>query len=190
MELTEATVSQHYYWTNLRNNMRTHIKVCNTCHKNKKQNLKYGKLPAKEAEAIPLEILSVYLIRPYTIRREGHEYPLTLKAVTMIEPETEWIVIVLNLVEQTWLCRYPHPTTIKYERVNELLGHTFKNHIIKTEYGNKAKCNTTANPQANSLLERIYQFIANLVRNFDLQNNYLEKDEPRSGILAATAFAL
>ena len=47
-----------------------------------------------------------------------------------------------------------------------------------------------ANPQANSILERIHQVIVNLVRMFDLQNNYLDEDDPWSGILEATDFAV
>ena len=41
-----------------------------------------------------------------------------------------------------------------------------------------------------SILEIIHQLISNLVHTFDLQNNYLEEDDPWSGILAATAFAV
>ena len=44
-------------------------------------------------------------------------------------------------------------------------------------------------PQVNSMLERIHQVISNLVSTFDLQNNYLDEDDPWSGILAATASA-
>ena len=68
-ECTEANISQHYYWTNLTDNILTHIKVCDTFQKNKKQNFKYGKLPAEEAEAIPWDRLSVDLIVPYKIKR-------------------------------------------------------------------------------------------------------------------------
>ena len=42
----------------------------------------------------------------------------------------------------------------------------------------------------NSILERIHQVIANFVRMFDLQNTYLDEDEPWLGILAATDFAV
>ena len=65
-----------------------------------------------------------------------------------------------------------------------------KNDIIKTEYGIKAKCATTSNTQENSILERIHQVIANLVRTSDLKNIYLDKDDPWSGILSATTFAV
>ena len=63
-----ATISQHYYWTQLRDDIRTCKKVCNTGQKTRK-NLKYGKLPAKEAEYITWERLLVDLIIPYKIRR-------------------------------------------------------------------------------------------------------------------------
>ena len=57
-----------------------------------------------------------------------------------------------NLVEKTWLCRYLFPTTIIYNQGNQLLGHAFKNDLIKIEYRIKAKCETMANPKANSIL--------------------------------------
>ena len=54
-----------------------------------------------------------------------------------------------NLFEQTWLCRYPRPTIIMYDRGNEFLGHTFKNHPIEKYDGIKYKCETTENQQVN-----------------------------------------
>ena len=35
MERKEATIGQHYYWPNLRDDIHTHINVCNNCQKNK-----------------------------------------------------------------------------------------------------------------------------------------------------------
>ena len=62
----------------------------------------------------------------------------------MIDLETWWFEIVhknekqaakiANLVEQTWLCRYPRPKTIMYDRGNEFLIHAFKNDLIEREY--------------------------------------------------------
>ena len=52
MDHTEATINQHYYWPNLRDDIRSHIKICEICQKNKKQNKKYGHLPVKEAETV------------------------------------------------------------------------------------------------------------------------------------------
>ena len=134
----------------------THIKVCKTFQKNNKQKLNYEKLPAKEAESIPWDKLLVYLIDPYKIRREGCDKPLILKALTMIDPKTGWLetvqyndkkaTTIANLVEKTWLYRYPGTTIITYNRGNEFPGHAFKNDIIKIKYGIKSKCETTAKP--------------------------------------------
>ena len=95
----------------------------------------------------------------------------------MIYPETRWFEIVryndkqaakiANLVEQTWLCIYPRPPIVVYDLKNKLLGQAFK-----IEYGIKAKFETMANPQSNSILEIIHQVIATLVHTFDLQNSY------------------
>ena len=67
---------------------------CNTCHKNKKQNLKYEEIPTKYLEAIPWDRLLVDLIGPYIVRREGHEDPIILKSLTMIDPATGWFEII------------------------------------------------------------------------------------------------
>ena len=87
-EHIEASISQHCYWPHLREDIRTHINVCNNCQKNKKQNLEYGKFSVKEAEAITWDRLSVDLIGSYKIIREGRDDPLILRALTMIYPST------------------------------------------------------------------------------------------------------
>ena len=63
-----------------------------------------------------------------------------------------------------------------YNHGNEFLGHVFKNNIFENIYGNKSKCATTANPQANLIKERIRQVIENLVRMLDLKK-YLSRQE-------------
>ena len=78
-ERTKSTITQHYYWTNLRDGMSTHIKSCTTFQKNNK-TLKYCKLHAKEADAIQWDRSLVYLIGPYKSRREGNDETLILKA--------------------------------------------------------------------------------------------------------------
>ena len=70
MDHTDTTISQNYYWTNLRDRIRTHIKVCRNFQNNKKQSLKYGLLPAKEAKAITWDISLVDLISPYEIEEK------------------------------------------------------------------------------------------------------------------------
>ena len=51
-------------------NIHTKIKVCKTWQRNKKQGLKYGYLPPKEAEAIPWDRLSVDIIGLYKLEEK------------------------------------------------------------------------------------------------------------------------
>jgi hypothetical protein len=196
---TEETIRQHLYWPDMQKDVRQYIKTCDTCQLNKKKNKKYGHLPAKEAETVPWEKLCVDLIGPYTIERKNQE-PLVLKAVTMIDPATGWFEVqeygdkragtIANIVEQTWYARYPWPTEITYDRGNEFIGHAFQTDFIKNEYGTKVRGATVRNPQANAILERVHQVVANLVRTFDLENSDVDENDPWSGILAAAAFAV
>ena len=62
--------------------------------------------------------------------------------------------------------------------------------MIKQDYGIKGKPITVRNPQANAIVERIHQVIGNIIRTFELENNYLDEENPWKGILSVTAFAV
>jgi transposase InsO family protein len=62
--------------------------------------------------------------------------------------------------------------------------------MIKEDYGIKGKPITVRNPQANAIVERVHQVIGNIIRTFELENNYLDEKDPWKAILSATAFAV
>jgi hypothetical protein len=62
--------------------------------------------------------------------------------------------------------------------------------MIKEDYGVKAKPITVRNPQANAIVERVHQVIGNIIHTFELENNYLDDNDPWKGIRSATAFAV
>ena len=117
----------------------------------------------------------------------------------MIDPATGWFEInqydnkksitIANIVEQEWFSRYPWPTQVSFDRGKEFIGHDFQD-LLKNDYGITRKPITTRNPQANAIIERVHQVIANIIRTFELQDNYLDEDDPWKGILSATAFAV
>ena len=183
--------------------MRDHIthtvQTCAICQRNKRRHKKYGYLPEKEAEAIPWDRLCVDLVGPYTIRQKGKKDPLIMRCVTMIDPATGWFEIheyedkrsisVANIIEQEWFSRYPWPTQITFDRGSEFIGHAFQD-MISNDYGIKKKPITVRNPQANAIVERIHQVLGNIIRTFELQENYLDEENPWKGILSAAAFAV
>ena len=90
----------------------------------------------------------------------------------MIDSVTGWFEIVryddkrsttiANLVETTWLSRYPRPIEITYVQRSEFIGHELRKPLIDTEYGITTKPSTSGNTIYNAILERIHQFLGNL----------------------------
>jgi len=82
------------------------------------------------------------------------------------------------------------PTQVTFDRGSEFIGKDFRK-MIKEEYGVKKKPITVRNPQASTILvERVHQVIGNMIRTFELENNYLDETDPWKGVLSATAFAV
>ena len=96
----------------------------------------------------------------------------------MIDPVTIWFevlryddigaITIANLVETTWLSRYPRPIYITYDQGKEFIGHEFRKSIIETEYGITSKPRTLVNPMSKAILENINQVLGNLVRVFNI----------------------
>ena len=135
-------------------------------------------MPTKLVVNIPWEYLCVDLIGPYTIKGKDKS-ELDFMCLTMIDPATsrfemvelpvEDIVpttektkkakeayfdksslMVSNLVNKCWFCRYPRCCNIIFDNGSE-----FKLHFKRLckEFGVKPKPTTIKNPQANAILE-------------------------------------
>ena len=199
---TEQTIRQHYHWINLRKTVHEVCSKCPTCQRTKKSTKKYGLLPKKLAEGNPWEKLCVDLIGPYTMKQFQNEKEekttLTLWCLTMIDPATGWMEIkqiknkeamhIADLVEQTWLTRYPWPTEITYDQGTEFMGDFAT--MIQNDYGIHRKPATTRNPQANAIIERAHQTIGNIIRTFEVHQSEMTQDSPWDGILSAVMFAM
>ena len=118
----------------------------------------------------------------------------------MIDPATGWFEIVeipdkksvtiSNLVEQTWLSRYPRPEKCIFDNGGEFIGLDFQGLLADEAYGIKPKPVTVKNPQANSMLERIHQVLANFYRTYKLEERQLDRLDLWSGTLVAVAWAI
>eukprot|EP00957_Ditylum_brightwellii_P195595 14903719-Ditylum_brightwellii.AAC.1 len=56
--------------------------------------------------------------------------------------------------------------------------------IIARDYGLKKKLMTARNPQANSIIERIYQNIGNMIRSFKVHDITIDEKDPWTGFLS------
>jgi transposase InsO family protein len=117
----------------------------------------------------------------------------------MIDPATGWFevaeipnqesITVAEQVDKYWFCRYPRPTKVIYDCGSEFIGPSFQE-LIKDVYQLKAKPTTVKNPQANSVLERIHQVLANMLRTFELEERDINEEDPWTGILNAVGWAV
>ena len=62
MDITEAMVGQHLYWTDISDAVWKEVTNCDTYQSTKRSNKKYGKLPVKLAEEILWNKLCVDII--------------------------------------------------------------------------------------------------------------------------------
>jgi len=190
---TEMTIGQHYYWKGMRTTIVDSVRKCGICQRTKHFPDKFGKLPVKSGELIPWHTLCIDLIGPYKLGQDEFAYkggvkvktfdaPI-LQCMTMIDPATGWFEIeevstkradvIANVLETTWLTRYPLPTEIIADRGTEFMGECLL--MVREEYGLPRKLITARNPQANAIIERCHQTLHNLVRTYQLHTKV--KDE-------------
>jgi len=82
----------------------------------------------------------------------------------------------------------PRPNVITLERGKEFMAEVTK--MIRNDYGIKKRPIAVRNSQANSILEHVHQTISNILRTFKILDTTMEEEDPWSGLLAATMFAI
>ena len=149
---------------------------------------------------IPWHTLCIDLIGPYSIsqpKKDGKKQEdLHLHCLTMIDPATGWFEIaeipsksadnVANILEMSWLTRYPIPTEVVMDRGREFAAEV--KDMLQEHYGLSRKVITTRNPQANGIVERVHQVVHNMIRTSGLKDGTSlasYEDYGFSGILSA-----
>ena len=59
--------------------------------------------------------------------------------VRIIQYDKKIPILIVNLVETTWLTRYPRPTEIPYYQGSAFIGHELRKSLIEKEYEITAK---------------------------------------------------
>jgi transposase InsO family protein len=115
----------------------------------------------------------------------------------MIDPVTGWFEIaeisaktadvIINVLEQKWLVRYPRPTEVICDRGKEFMAEV--RDTLHNDYGITRKPITTRNPQANSMVERAHQTLHQMFATMRLGMDDNAQDT-WDGIIAAVGFAM
>ena len=117
----------------------------------------------------------------------------------MIDPATSWFEMrqlktkkadeVANMVEQTWLTRYPMSEEIIFDGGPEKFKAKFKK-LVEEEYQIKARPSSVRNPQSNAIIERVHGTIGNMMQTIDMSNISNTDDDPFAGVVSAICWAV
>ena len=92
----------------------------------------------------------------------------------MAQHHNKIVISVENLVEVTWLSRYPRRMEITYNRGSEFIGYEFKKYLIEMEYGITAEPSTFGNPMTDAILEWVQLFLRNPVSTCNITQTYID----------------
>jgi RNase H-like domain found in reverse transcriptase/Reverse transcriptase (RNA-dependent DNA polymerase)/Integrase zinc binding domain len=195
------TLQQTYSWPTLLSDVNKLTKVCDVCQRFKKTRPHYGILPFQEYDdQTPWRTVAVDLIGPWTVRARNRVIQFT--ALHCIDPASRWLELirlrsgkdaetVALTFDRNWLCRYPRPLNCVFDQGPEF-GSEFTQ--LLDSYGIARVPNKVKHPQANAILERSHQVVANMFRSFDFENTDLDPDDgpddPLAGFVSAVAFAM
>ena len=111
-----------------------------------------------------------------------------LKAVTIINTITglskileyynKHTMTIVNFFETMLLNRYPCAIEITYDQGSEFICNDFRSEVIEEEYRNKVKPRSLGNPTSNEKMKRIYWVLCNFVRDYIIQDTYVDMDYP------------
>ena len=156
---------------------------------------KFGKLPAHLSQCQPWEIIQVDLFGPWNFT-DISGINRAIRGLSIIDPTTKWLELcpyddkksesIAMLVHREWFNRYPRPTHCIIDNGSEF-SHKFIELLLS--YGIKPVRTTIKNPQANGVVERVHQVIADCIRTMDLEQRPYDDTSP-AAILSAVAWAI
>jgi Integrase core domain len=146
------------------------VAPCAHCQRYKNVQRGHGATAPREADILPWSHVAVDTIGPWVLKvynREEHFYVLTI--IDMVTNLTEIVRLdnrtsahAATVFTNTWLARYPKPTTCIYDQGSEFLGWPFQ-HML-TQYDIQRRPTTVKNPQANAIYKRMHQAVGNSLR--------------------------
>eukprot|EP00957_Ditylum_brightwellii_P081823 6224995-Ditylum_brightwellii.AAC.1 len=95
--------------------------------------------------------------------------------------------VVPNVVETTWLARYPYPTQEVLDGGTAFVAEFIE--MVASDNGVRKKHITPRNYQANSIIERIHQTIGKMTRSSEVYDTEIDVNDPWTRILSVVMFA-
>lgn len=214
----ENTLRSTMYWRDMSTQIRKLCRTCDRCQLAKKRKVRYGHLPAKQADYNPWETVCVDLIGPYTIRGEDGSC-MDFMCMTMIDPASGWfemdelpvcevfregkkegstVIIPDEVFDKTaaQCSRILNKTWLsRYPRPKQVIcdnGSEFKGDFAELlkSYSVKRKPTTVKNPQANAILERTHGVFGDMMRTSGINNGPTVDSDVIADFITNAAWAI
>ena len=160
-----ASMKSICYWKRMHQDVAKYVANCTICKMQKRRDFRknIAQIPQQCSEeprpwravAVDILVLDKQMI------------------LTMIDPDTRWPeliaipdrkgITVTTAFETEWLNRYPRPVQIIHDQGTEFMDKHFQD--VLSRYGIKEQISSTANPQSNSVVERMHQTIEMMLRS-------------------------
>ena len=171
------TIRTHLWIPNLRTQVENIIATCDACQRYKMAGPGYGHNPPRNETALPFEETGVDLIGPWKVAipnvGEIQVWCLTMIDIAttlceIVRIENKTMEHVAMKFENEWLSRYPRPLKVIHDPGAEFTGAYFQQMLQLN--GIESRCTTVANPQANSISERLHSTIGDQLRTMLHEN--------------------
>ncbi|KAG7345551.1 reverse transcriptase RNA-dependent DNA polymerase [Nitzschia inconspicua] len=151
------TLSTHFYFKGLEQQVEEYVSTCDSCQRNKNPGRGVGELPPRQATELPFEQVAVDSI----VEAGRVENSSSAQAALVFENQ--------------WLARYPRPIACIFDQGTEFEG-AFLRCLHRN--GIQAVPTTVKNPQANAICERMHSTLGDILRT-------LLREQPPATIIDA-----
>lgn len=167
---TYNKIKQHYKWKNMKQNIKSFIKNCESCQKNKLVRTKNKKpMEITTTSSKPFERISLDIVGPLPLSESGNKFILTLQDdLTKFSqaypiPNHEAVTIAKNLVEN-FICKFGIPDSILTDQGKDFTSKLLQE-ISKLFKIKQINC-SAYHPQSNGALERSHLTLADYLKHY------------------------
>lgn len=165
------TISSIFRFSNMQSRIEAYCKTCDVCQRVGLHTPRLGQLPIKDLEQLPWEEVQTDLCGPWEFKVTPR-LKFKFHMLTTIDPFTGLLVMepinnktcahVATTFYNSWICEYPLPQRCIHDNGSEFIGEEFRN--LLAYYGIHNVTTSVKNPQANSIIERVHQGMAQMLR--------------------------
>ena len=196
------SISQVLYVPGLKEAVRTFCKHCDACQRYKNLGPGIGHVPPRDETMVPSEQIAIDTVGPWSINVPGFG-KVTINAYSIIDTVTNLLELKratqmnptglesVQVLEDTWLSRYPKPVRIIYDQGTEYRNIDFESFLVSQ--GITGCPSTVKNPQSNAILERVHDVMKTSLRTECHTNpptNVTEANAIVDRVLASAQYAV